>query len=146
MQGWQVVKQAYFTAQHQRYGHGRWDPVFGWQATPGMPKLSLLVLLDGEATDMDEFELELLGETWAYVTIALVGMEGCPHHHSHAVELERVAKCNPHVSFFDVHARVCERVVVEQVLGSVYPVDPPAYDEVCSEKFEIEGREGLPAY
>ena len=80
MQGWQTVKATYFQHQHENYGRGRWDPVFGWQATPGMPKLSLLVFLDGEAQDMDEFELELLGETWAYVTIALVGMENCPHH------------------------------------------------------------------
>jgi hypothetical protein len=36
-----------------------------------MVKLSLLVLLDGEALDMDEWELEILGETWAYVTILL---------------------------------------------------------------------------
>lgn len=75
MQGWQTVKATYFKHQHDNYGHGRLDPVYGWQATPGMPKLSLLVFLDGEAMDMDEFELELLGETWAYVTIALVGME-----------------------------------------------------------------------
>ncbi len=36
-----------------------------------MVKLSLLVLLDGEANDIDEWELEVLGETWAYVTILL---------------------------------------------------------------------------
>lgn len=52
-------------------------------------------------------------------------MEHCPHHHSHAVELERVAKFNPHVGFFDVHCRVCERMVVEDLLSSVYLVDPP---------------------
>jgi hypothetical protein len=121
MQGWQVVKNTYFRQQHSAAGHGKFDPEFGWQATPGMPKLSLLVFLDGEATDMDEFELELLGETWAYVTIALVGMENCPHHHSHAIELERVAKFNPHVGFYDVHGRVCERLVVEDLLSSVYP-------------------------
>ncbi|KAJ7801492.1 hypothetical protein B0H13DRAFT_2498331, partial [Mycena leptocephala] len=116
MQGWQTVKNQYFRYQHEKYGHGRYDQVYGWQPTPGMPKLSLLVFLDGEAADMDEFELELLGETWAYVTIALVGMENCPHHHSHAVELERVALFNPHVGFFDVHGRVCERLVVEDLL------------------------------
>ena len=130
MRGWQVVKQTYFDHQQRNYGHGRFDPIFGWQATPGMPKLSLLVFLDGEANDMDEFELELLGETWAYVTIALVGMENCPHHHSHAVELERVAQFNPHVGFYDVHGRVCERMVVEDLLSSVYPVDPPQYSEI----------------
>ena len=137
MQGWQTVKATYFQHQHECYGHGRWDPVYGWQATPGMPKLSLLVFLDGEATDMDEFELELLGETWAYVTIALVGMENCPHHHSHAIELERVAKFNPHVGFFDVHGRVCERMVVEDILSSVYPVDPPAYSEILKPEYDL---------
>lgn len=145
MQGWQAVKTAYFEHQHRAYGHGRWDPVFGWQATPGMPKLSLLVLLDGEAQDMDEFELEILGETWAYVTIALVGMEGCPHHHSHAIELERVARFNPHVGFFDVHGRVCERMVVEDLLRSVYPVDPPVYEEIVKPEYDLPD-EPLPAY
>lgn len=77
MQGWQTVKNQYFRYQHEKYGHGRYDEVYGWQPTPGMPKLSLLVFLDGEAADMDEFELELLGETWAYVTIALVGEFCC---------------------------------------------------------------------
>ena len=110
-----------------------------------MPKLSLLVFLDGEANDMDEFELELLGETWAYVTIALVGMENCPHHHSHAIELERVAHFNPHVGFYDVHGRVCERMVVEDLLGSVYPVDPPAYGEILKPEYDIKP-DALPAY
>jgi hypothetical protein len=145
MQGWQVVKQSYFQHQNSAYGHGRFDPVYGWQPTPGMPKLSLLVFLDGEATDMDEFELELLGETWAYVTIVLVGMENCPHHHSHAVELERVARFNPHVGFFDVHGRVCERLVVEDILGSVYPVDPPGYSEILKPEYDLPPDE-LPAY
>ena len=145
MRGWQVVKNTYFKHQNQNHGHGRFDPEFGWQATPGMPKLSLLVFLDGEANDMDEFELELLGETWAYVTIALVGMENCPHHHSHAVELERVAKFNPHVGFYDVHGRVCERMVVEDLLSSVYPVDPPQYSEILKPEFDLP-REELPKY
>jgi hypothetical protein len=145
MQGWQVVKNTYFQHQHDTYGHGRFDPVFGWQPTPGMPKLSLLVFLDGEATDMDEFELELLGETWAYVTIALVGMENCPHHHSHAIELERVARFNPHVGFYDVHGRVLERLVVQELLSSVYPVDPPAYVEILKPEYDLKPDE-LPAY
>ena len=140
MQGWQVVKNNFFQRQHDTAGHGRFDEKFGWQPTPGMPKLSLLVFLDGEANDMDEFELELLGESWAYCTIVLIGMEECPHHHSHALELERVAKFNPHVGFFDVHGRVCERLVVEDLLGSVYPVDPPQYNEILKPEYD------LPAY
>ncbi|MCJ1382281.1 hypothetical protein MMC17_005394 [Xylographa soralifera] len=145
MQGWQKVKATYFEHQNREYGHGRFDTDFGWQPTPGMPKLSLLVFLDGEAIDMDEFELELLGETWAYVTIALVGMENCPHHHSHAIELERVARFNPHVGFFDVHGRVCERIIVQDLLGSVYPVDPPVYEEICKPEYDLKPDE-LPAY
>lgn len=145
MQGWQVVKNTYFQHQHSVYGHGRYDHVFGWQATPGMPKLSLLVFLDGEAMDMDEFELELLGETWAFVTVGLVGMENCPHHHSHAIELERVARFNPHVGFFDVHGRVCERMIVEDLLSSVYPVDPPQYSEILKPEYDLPPDE-LPAY
>ena len=140
MTGWQCVKNQFFVEQHaQNPAWGRLDRVYGWQPTPGMPKLSLLVFLDGEAMDMDEFELELLGETWAYVTIALVGMENCPHHHSHAIELERVAKFNPHVGFFDVHGRVCERLVVQDLLGSVYPVDPPGYAEIVRPDYELPG-------
>lgn len=137
MQGWQKVKNTYFEHQHRNYGHGHYDGTFGWQPTPGMPKLSLLVFLDGEAFDMDEFEMELLGETWAYVTIALVGMENCPHHHAHAIELERVARFNPHIGFFDVHGRVCERMVVEDLLTSVYPVDPPIYEEILRPEFDL---------
>ncbi|KAF8928910.1 hypothetical protein EDD21DRAFT_373170 [Dissophora ornata] len=145
MQGWQAVKNTYFQHQHANYGHGRFDSLFGWQPTPGMPKLSLLVFLDGEAMDMDEFELELLGETWAYVTIALVGMENCPHHHSHAIELERVARFNPHIGFFDVHGRVCERMVVEDLLSSVYPIDPPHYTEILKPEYDLPAEE-LPVY
>ncbi|KAE9408332.1 hypothetical protein BT96DRAFT_913932 [Gymnopus androsaceus JB14] len=139
MQGWQVVKNTYFQHQHKYFGHGRYDNIYGWQPTPGMPKLSLLVFLDGEAADMDEFELELLGETWAYVTVALVGME------SHAIELERVAKFNPHVGFYDVHGRVCERMLVEDILSSVYPIDPPTYEEILKPEYDLPP-EDLPAY
>lgn len=82
--------------------------MFGWHT------------LDSRAIDMDDFGFKLLGETWAYVTIVLVGRENCPHHHSHAIELEGVSEVNPHVGFFDVHGRECERVVVEDILSGVY--------------------------
>ncbi|KAJ3011037.1 UNVERIFIED_CONTAM: hypothetical protein HDU68_001855 [Siphonaria sp. JEL0065] len=142
MTGWQVVKSIFFE-QMKLKGHGVFDTKFGWQATPGMPKLSLLVFLNGEAEDMDEFELELLGETWAYVTIVLVGYENCPNHHSHASELERIAEFNPHVGFYDVQGRVLERFLVEEVLNSVYPIDPPIYEEITAPEYELvqSGRE-----
>lgn len=85
MSGWQKVKQVgesdslrLLTHQLHFEKHGRavgatFHPVYGWQAPPDMVKLSLLVLLDGEAVDMDEWELEILGETWCYVTILLSG-------------------------------------------------------------------------
>ena len=139
MPGWQAVKSTYFARQHARHGHGVQHPVYGWQPTRGMPTLSLLVLLGGDAPpDLDEFALELLGATWAYVTIVLVGMEGCPHHHGRAVEWgERVARFNPRVGVFDVQGRVCERLGVEEVLRSVYPVDPPGYEEIVRPEFEL---------
>ena len=136
MQGWQVVKNTYFDRQH-RNGHGRLDSEFGWQATPGMPKLSLLVFLGGKADDMDEFQLELLGVDWAYVTIALVGMENCPHHHAYAAALERVAQSNPRVGIYEMQGRVCERMVVEDLLSSVYPVDPPQESEILKREFDL---------
>ena len=71
-------------------------------------------------------------------------MENCPHHHSHAIELERVARFNPHVGFFDVHGRVLERLVVKELLESVYPVDPPAYDEILRPEYDL--KDELPGY
>ena len=84
------------------------------------PRDAQAVFLDGQAIDMDEFGLKLLGEIWAYVTIVLVGRENCPHHHSHAIELEGVSEVYPHVDIFDVHGRECERMVVEDILSCVY--------------------------
>lgn len=64
MTGWQKVKEKHFQKHSES---ATLHPVFGWQAGPQTPMLRLLLLLDGEATDMDEFELELLGtiETWS---------------------------------------------------------------------------------
>lgn len=50
MSGWQQIKKMHF----EKHGpaSGAWyHPVYGWQAGPNMVKLSLLVLLDGEAND-----------------------------------------------------------------------------------------------
>lgn len=132
------------------------------QAKPSMAKLSLLVLLDGEARDMDEFELELLSEKWAYVTICLIGRENCPDHHRHANELTRIANANDHGSFFsscikeksvlmkkidtisvdavqfiDVHGRICERLVVSDVLKRVYASTAPSYDEIMDPRWDL---------
>ncbi len=61
MQGWQMCKQLHF-AKHGEKG-GAWQhPVYGWQAGPDMVKLSLLVLLDGEANDMVSVVWRWMGE------------------------------------------------------------------------------------
>jgi hypothetical protein len=78
--------------------------------------LRLLLLLDGEATDMDEFELDLLGLSWAHVTIFLIGVDGCPHHHRHANELQRISDVNHHVSFVDAQGNTPERFVTHELL------------------------------
>jgi hypothetical protein len=94
MTGWQKVKELHFQKHSESATH---HPVYGWQAGPQTPMLRLLLLLDGEATDMDEFELDLLSLSWVHVTIFLIGVDGCPHHHRHANELQRISEVNHHV-------------------------------------------------
>lgn len=65
------------------------------------PILRVLLLLDGEAQDIDEFKLDLLGLLWVYVTIFLIGVDGCLYHYRHANELQRISEVNPYVSFID---------------------------------------------
>lgn len=113
MTGWQKVKELHFQKHSESATH---HPIYGWQAGPQTPMLRLLLLLDGEATDMDEFELDLLGLSWAHVTIFLVGVDGCPHHHRHANELQRISDVNPHVSFVDAQGNFPERFVTHELL------------------------------
>lgn len=113
MTGWQKVKELHFQKHSESATH---HPVYGWQAGPETPMLRLLLLLDGEATDMDEFELDLLGLSWAHVTIFLIGVDGCPHHHRHANELQRISEVNHHVSFVDAQGNTPERFVTHELL------------------------------
>lgn len=138
MTGWQRCKRLHFEKHRESATH---HPVYGWQAGPKTPMLRLLLLLDGEATDMDEFELDLLGNEWAHVTIFLIGVDGCPHHHRHANELQRISEVNHHVSFVDAQGNMPERLVTHELLKRHlgYEVSmaefqelelPPAYSEV----------------
>ena len=113
MTGWQKVKDLHFQKHSASATH---HDVYGWQAGPETPMLRLLLLLDGEATDMDEFELDLLGLSWAHVTIFLIGVDGCPHHHRHANELQRISDVNHHVSFVDAQGNTPERFVTHELL------------------------------
>ncbi|KAF2501775.1 hypothetical protein BU16DRAFT_534405 [Lophium mytilinum] len=113
MTGWQKVKELHFQKHSASAIH---HPIYGWQAGPETPMLRLLLLLDGEATDMDEFELDLLGLSWAHVTIFLIGVDGCPHHHRHANELQRISDVNHHVSFVDAQGNTPERFVTHELL------------------------------
>jgi hypothetical protein len=113
MTGWQKVKELHFQKHSQSATH---HPVYGWQAGPETPMLRLLLLLDGEATDMDEFELDLLSLSWVHVTIFLIGVDGCPHHHRHANELQRISEVNHHVSFVDAQGNTPERFVTHELL------------------------------
>ncbi|ATY62269.1 von Willebrand type A [Cordyceps militaris] len=137
MTGWQRVKRLHFEKHQASATH---HPVYGWQAGPQTPMLRLLLLLDGEATDMDEFELDLLGNAWAHVTIFLIGVDGCPHHHRHANELQRISEVNHHVSFVDAVGNMPERLVTHELLKRHLGYDvsmaefveleqPPAYTE-----------------
>ncbi|PMD12632.1 hypothetical protein NA56DRAFT_478568 [Hyaloscypha hepaticicola] len=113
MTGWQKVKDLHFQKHSESATH---HPIYGWQAGPQTPMLRLLLLLDGEATDMDEFELDLLGLSWVHVTIFLIGVDGCPHHHRHANELQRISEVNHHVSFVDAQGNTPERFVTHELL------------------------------
>jgi hypothetical protein len=113
MTGWQKVKDLHFQKHSESASH---HPVYGWQAGPQTPMLRLLLLLDGEATDMDEFELDLLGLSWVHVTIFLIGVDGCPHHHRHANELQRISEVNHHVAFVDAQGNTPERFVTHELL------------------------------
>ncbi|KAL7423840.1 hypothetical protein Q5752_001424 [Cryptotrichosporon argae] len=137
MTGWQKVKALHFEKHSASAVH---HPVYGWQAGPDTPILRLLLLLDGEATDMDEFELDLLGLSWAHVTIFLIGVDGCPHHHRHANELQRISDVNPHVAFVDAQGNTPERFVTHELLKRHLGYDvtmqqfeememPPTYQE-----------------
>ncbi|KAK5131786.1 hypothetical protein LTR08_000541 [Meristemomyces frigidus] len=135
MTGWQKVKERHFEKHRESATH---HPVYGWQAGPETPMLRLLLLLDGEATDMDEFELDLLGLSWAHVTIFLIGVDGCPHHHRHANELARIGDVNHHVSFVDAQGNTPERFVTHELLKRHL-----GYDVSMR---EFEEMEELPAY
>lgn len=113
MTGWQKVKELHFQKHAQNSTH---HPMYGWLGGPDTPILRLLLLLDGEATDMDEFELDLLACSWAHVTIFLIGVDGCPHHHRHANELQRISDVNHHVSFVDAQGNTPERFVTHELL------------------------------
>lgn len=135
MTGWQKVKDLHFQKHSESATH---HPIYGWTAGPQTPMLRLLLLLDGEATDMDEFELDLLGLSWAHVTIFLIGVDGCPHHHRHANELQRISDVNHHVSFVDAQGNTPERFVTHELLKRHL-----GYDVSMSEFREMEE---LPAY
>ncbi|KAF2159976.1 hypothetical protein M409DRAFT_60379 [Zasmidium cellare ATCC 36951] len=135
MTGWQKVKELHFQKHSESASH---HPIYGWQAGPETPMLRLLLLLDGEATDMDEFELDLLGLSWAHVTIFLIGVDGCPHHHRHANELQRISDVNHHVSFVDAQGNCPERFVTHELLKRHL-----GYEISMS---EFETMEELPAY
>lgn len=135
MTGWQKVKDLHFQKHSESATH---HPIYGWTAGPQTPMLRLLLLLDGEATDMDEFELDLLGLSWAHVTIFLIGVDGCPHHHRHANELQRISDVNHHVSFVDAQGNTPERFVTHELLKRHL-----GYDVSMS---EFQQMEELPAY
>lgn len=113
MTGWQKAKEIHFRNHPES---ATYHPVYGWQAGSKTPKLRLLVLLDGEADDMDEFELDLLSLSWVHVTVFLIGVDGCLHHHRHANELQRISDVNPNVSFVDAQGNAPERYITHEIL------------------------------
>ncbi|KAJ5113208.1 hypothetical protein N7456_001742 [Penicillium angulare] len=113
MTGWSKIKQLHFQKHSET---ANYHPIYGWQAGPETPSLRLVLILDGEANDMDEFELDLLGLPWAYVTIFLIGVEGSLSHHRHANRLQRISEINPRISFVEAQGNISERFVLHELL------------------------------
>ncbi|KAJ5637102.1 hypothetical protein N7490_006981, partial [Penicillium lividum] len=113
MTGWEKTKELHFL---KHSATANYHPIYGWQPGPETPNLRLLLILDGEASDMDEFELELLGLSWAYTTIFLIGVEGSLNHHRHANKLQRISEINPRVSFVEAQGNIAERFVLHEIL------------------------------
>ncbi|KXG53214.1 uncharacterized protein PGRI_002640 [Penicillium griseofulvum] len=113
MLGWQKAKELHF---QKHSGTAIHHPMYGWQAGPQTPILRLLLILDGEPADMNEFQLDLLGLSWVYVTIFLMGADRCPHHHRLANELQRISNTNPRISFLDAQGNMPERFVTHELL------------------------------
>ncbi|KAJ6032184.1 hypothetical protein N7540_002916 [Penicillium herquei] len=113
MTGWNKIKQLHF---QKHFSSSQYHSVYGWQPSVDTPNLRLLVILDGEASDMDEFELELLSLSWAYVTIFLIGIEGSLNHHCHANRLQRMSEVNPRISFVEAQGNASERFILHELL------------------------------
>ena len=113
MPGWQKTKNLHLQKYSETATH---HPTYGWQGGPKTPILRLLIVVDGEAIDINEFEIDLHGSSWAHVTVCLVGVDGCLDHHIYANELQRMSRANPRVSFVDAQGNTPERFVVHELL------------------------------
>lgn len=113
MPGWQNIKEQHF---RKHSATATYHPNYGWQAGPHTPRLRLLVVLNGEPSDIDEFELELLSLPWAFITILLIGVEGCLNHHRYANRLGRMSEVNHRVSFVAAEGIIPERLITHELL------------------------------
>jgi hypothetical protein len=113
MAGWQKIKEMHFQKHSET---ATYHSTYGWQAGPRTPKLRLLLIFGSEFNDMDEFELTLLDASWAYITIFLIGIDDCPHHHRRAKRLRRMVDSNQHLSLVEAQGLVPERFVTHELL------------------------------
>lgn len=113
MTGWQKIKELHF---RKHSATATYHPNYGWQASPRTPRLRLLLVLSTEPSDIDEFELEILSLPWAYITILLIGVEGCLNHHRFANRINRMSEVNNRVSFVAAQGKVPGRFVTHQLL------------------------------
>ncbi|KAJ5095074.1 hypothetical protein N7532_007365 [Penicillium argentinense] len=113
MAGWQKIKELHL---QKHSGTASYHPLYGWMAGPLTPRLKLLLVLNEEASDMNEFELELLSLPWAYITIFLIGVEGSLNHHRHANRLSRMSEVNHRISFVEAQGNIPERFITHELL------------------------------
>ncbi|CAG8895116.1 unnamed protein product [Penicillium egyptiacum] len=139
MPGWQKSKDLHLQQYTETATH---HPMYGWQAGPKTPILRLLIVVDGEAIDIHEFELDLLGSSWVYVTVCLIGVERPLDHHRYANELQRMSQAKPRASFVDAHGNTPERFVVHELLKRHLGCD------ISFSEFEVleQDKVDLPSY
>jgi hypothetical protein len=89
---------------------------FGVSPTPWLITTMHLTAMILQLSRAKLIILDLLGLSWAHVTIFLIGVDGCPHHHRHANELQRISDVNHHVSFVDAQGNTPERFVTHELL------------------------------
>lgn len=90
------------------------------------------MVIDGEACDMDEFELDLLATPWAYITMFAIGVEDSINHHRLANRLQQLSDRNSRITYVEGQGNIPERFIIHELLKCHLGQDIPisSYEEL----------------